>query len=272
LVSGAVKDARTAKSDIKEVRELLARTLAAEKRTALFLDYDGTLREIEREPNAAKPNLEIAELLHRLSQHPNLDVTILSGRSQENLEAFLGAYPFRLIAEHGATWRPPGQKEWERLDKHLNYAWKEALMPILRIYEQATPGSAIEEKPSSIVWHYRKAESEFGTWKANQLAEELSALTANHPIKVRHGKKMIEVTASENNKGAAVTRVLAENDNYGAILCAGDDLTDESMFELNIPHLLTIKVGAGPTQARFRIKDPATFRRLLKELFNRKPA
>jgi trehalose-phosphatase len=114
--------------------------------------------------------------------------------------------------------------------------------------------------------------NEFGTWKANQLAEDLSALTANHPIKIRHGKKMIEVTASENNKGAAVTRVLAENDNYGAILCVGDDLTDESMFELNIPHLLTIKVGAGPTQARFRVKNPPTFRRLLNELFNRKPA
>jgi trehalose-6-phosphatase len=64
--------------------------------------------------------------------------------------------------------------------------------------------------------------------------------------------------------------VLAENDNYGAILCAGDDLTDESMFELNIPYLLTIKVGAGPTQARFRIKDPVTFRKLLDDLFIRK--
>ena len=270
LVSGAVKDARTAKGDIKEVRKVVERTLTAGKRIALFLDYDGTLREIEREPNAAKPTAELEELLHRLSQHPNLDLTILSGRSQENLEAFLGAYPFRLIAEHGATWRPPGQKDWERLDKNINYAWKEALMPILRNYEQATPGSAIEEKPSSIVWHYRKADNEFGRWKANQLTEELSALTANHPIKVRHGKKMIEVTATENNKGAAVTRVLAENDNYGAILCAGDDLTDESMFELNIPYLLTIKVGAGPTQARFRIKDPVTFRKLLDDLFIRK--
>jgi trehalose 6-phosphate synthase/phosphatase len=123
-VSGAGTDTRTAKSDSKEVRELVARTLAAGKRIALFLDYDGTLREIEREPDAAKPTAEIKELLHRLSQHPNLDVTILSGRSQENLEAFLGAYPFRLIAEHGATWRPPGQKDWERLDKNLNYAGK----------------------------------------------------------------------------------------------------------------------------------------------------
>jgi trehalose 6-phosphate synthase/phosphatase len=127
--------------------------------------------------------------------------------------------------------------------------------------------AAIEEKHSSIVWHYRKADEEFGAWKANQLTEELSALTANHPVKVRFGKKMVEVTVAENNKGAAVARVLEQNDNYDVALCAGDDLTDESMFELSRPRLLTIKVGIGPTQARFRVSDPATFRQFLVSLF-----
>ena len=54
LMSSAAKDALTAKGDIKEVRELVGRVLAGGKRIALFLDYDGTLREIERQP-AAKP-------------------------------------------------------------------------------------------------------------------------------------------------------------------------------------------------------------------------
>jgi trehalose 6-phosphate synthase/phosphatase len=153
----------------------------------------------------------------------------------------------------------------------VNYAWKEKLLPILRIYEQATPGSAVEEKHSSIVWHYRKADEEFGEWKANQLTEELSALTANHPIKVRQGKKIVEVTANRNNKGAAVARVLEQND-YDVILSAGDDLPDESMFDLNVPRMLTIKVGGGPTQARFRVTEPAAFRKLLEDLFNQKPS
>jgi trehalose 6-phosphate synthase/phosphatase len=270
LMSGAINDIRTAKSDIKEVHEQVGRAVAAGKRIALFLDYDGTLREIEREPRAARPNAAVEDLLHRLSQQPNLDITILSGRSEEDLVAFLGSYPFRLIAEHGASWRAPDKNEWERLDQNLNYSWKERLLPILRNYEQATPGSAIEEKHSSLVWHYRKAAEEFGTWKANQLTEELSALTANHPIKVRHGKKMVEMTAAENNKGAAVARVLEQNNNYEAIIAAGDDLTDESMFELNVPRVLTIKVGSGPTQARFRVTDPAAFRKLLDDLFSRK--
>ena len=103
-----------------------------------------------------------------------------------------------------------GIEEYRQLDCNINYTWKEELLAILRLYEQATPGSTIEEKHSSIVWHYRKADEEFGAWKANQLTEELSALTANNPIKVRHGKKMVEVTAAENNKGAAVARVLEQ--------------------------------------------------------------
>jgi trehalose-phosphatase len=78
---------------------------------------------------------------------------------------------------------------------------------------------------------------------------------------------MVEVTAAENNKGTAVTRVLEKNDNYELALCAGDDLTDESMFELSKPRLLTIKVGLGPTQARYRMSDPATFRQFLDEVF-----
>jgi trehalose 6-phosphate synthase/phosphatase len=245
--------------NIEEARLRLERAISTGKRIALFLDYDGTLREIEFEPRAATPNRAIQDLLHRLERSPNVDVTIISGRSQEDLESFLGGYPFRLIAEHGAALRRPGQKKWERLDRNLNYAWKEELLVILRIYEQATPGSVIEEKHSSIVWHYRKADEEFGGWKANQLTEELSALTANHPIKVRHGKKMVEVTA--------VARVLEQNDDYEIALCAGDDLTDESMFELTGTRLLSIKVGAGPTQARFRISDPANLRKFLEGLF-----
>jgi trehalose 6-phosphate synthase/phosphatase len=269
LMSGPISDARTVETDIREAREQVGQAVSAGKRIAVFLDYDGTLREIELDPRSATPNAGIETLLHRLGQQPNVDVTIISGRSQEDMEAFLGAYPFRLIAEHGASLRGPGEKEWERLDRNINYAWKEELLAILRLYEQATPGSTIEEKHSSIVWHYRKADEDFGVWKANQLTEELSALSANNPIKVRHGKKMVEVTAAENNKGVAVARVLEQNDNYEVALCAGDDLTDESMFELRSPRLLTIKVGSGPTRARFRVSDPATFREFLDGMFTR---
>jgi trehalose 6-phosphate synthase/phosphatase len=72
---------------------------------ALFLDYDGTLREIEREPGAASPNAAVTQLLNKLAAQPNVDVTIISGRRREDLTAWLGRYPFALVAEHGASVR-----------------------------------------------------------------------------------------------------------------------------------------------------------------------
>ena len=265
LALDSADDTGTGKTNIKEASDQIRRAIESGEKIALFLDYDGTLREIEVEPSAATPNLAIETLLRRLEQQPNLDVTILSGRSETDLEAFFGGFSFRLIAEHGASWRQPGKKSWERAQQ--KYAWKDKLLPILRVYEQATPGSMVEEKPSAIVWHYRKADEEFGGWKANRLTQELSALAANQPIKVRHGKKMVEVNAAEINKGAAVARVLEKLPDYGLAICAGDDLTDEGMFELTLPRLQTIKVGPGPTQARFRIADPAAFRKFLGDLF-----
>jgi trehalose 6-phosphate synthase/phosphatase len=267
LASDSADYTGTGQTNIKEAGNQLRRAIESGEKIALFLDYDGTLREIEFEPSAAKPNLEIETLLGRLEQQPNLEVTILSGRSETDLETFFGRFSFRLIAEHGASWREPGKKSWERAHPNSKYAWKEKLLPILRVYEQATPGSMVEEKPSAIVWHYRKADDEFGGWKANRLTQELSALGANQPIKVRHGKKMVEVNAAEINKGAAVARVLEKLPDYGLAICAGDDLTDEGMFELTLPRLLTIKVGSGPTQARFRAADPAAFRQFLGDLF-----
>ena len=260
-------DSGTEKTHIKEATDQIERAIKSGEKIALFLDYDGTLREIEVEPSAATPNLAIENLLRRLEQQPNLEITILSGRSETDLAAFFGSFSFRLIAEHGASWRQPGRKSWERPHNNLKYTWKDKLLPILRVYEQATPGSMVEEKPSAIVWHYRKADEEFGEWKANRLTQELSALAANQPIKVRPGKKMVEVNAAEINKGAAVARVLEKLPNYGIAICAGDDLTDEGMFELTLPRLLTIKVGPGLTQARFRIADPAAFRQFLGDLF-----
>jgi trehalose 6-phosphate synthase/phosphatase len=229
----------------------------------MFLDYDGTLREIEREPQAAFPNQGVRELLAKLKERHDVDVTIISGRKPEDLEAWLGEYGFGMIAEHGAAIRRPGAAEWEQLDRSVSYAWKEQIARVLQLHEQSTPGSFVEEKRTSLVWHYRKADPEFGEWKAKQVAEELASLIANDPLEVRHGKKIVEVTSTEVNKGAAVRRIVDEVGGYDLIVVAGDDVTDESMFRLDLPNRISIKVGWEETHAQYRVDSPARFRRLL---------
>ncbi|HXE53201.1 MAG TPA: bifunctional alpha,alpha-trehalose-phosphate synthase (UDP-forming)/trehalose-phosphatase, partial [Tepidisphaeraceae bacterium] len=161
-------------------QEMLARlggALAKFQKVAMFLDYDGTLREIEHDPAAAKPNAQTHALLRMLRAHPGLDVSIISGRTPEDLDDFLGSYDFGLIAEHGAAIRRAGSGQWERLDR-TNCGWKPQILKLLRLYESSTPGSFIEEKRTSLVWHYRNTDPVFGAWKARELLAELAALTA----------------------------------------------------------------------------------------------
>jgi trehalose 6-phosphate synthase/phosphatase len=244
--------------------ELLRSAVAEQKRVALFLDYDGTLREIERDPRTARPTAETYELLELLQQQENVDVTIISGRTAADLQAWFGDRDIGLIAEHGAAVRRHGAQDWEQLDRNVSYRWKEEIRHVLRLYEQSTPGSSVEEKRTSLVWHHRKTDPEFGTWKANQLMHELGTMLANQPVKIRHGRKIVEVTAEQVSKGGAVRRLLSEK-RYDVMVCAGDDLTDESMFEIEAPGFISIKIGTEPSRARYRLRDPATFRQFLRD-------
>ena len=247
-----------------EAQRLLADAIRTGKRVAMFLDYDGTLREFEPDPEAARPTEEIRSLFDALTGFPNVDLTIISGRKAEDLETFANHPRIGLIAEHGASLRRAGGTEWETLDGQISYAWKDEARPVLKLYEEAIPGSQIEEKRTSLVWHYRQVDPEFGEWKANQLAEELGAMTANTAVQVRRGRKIVEIVSSQVTKGMAVGRYLQEQD-AALALCAGDDVTDESMFALEAANLITLKIGPAPTAAKYRLADPAAFRHFLRD-------
>lgn len=263
-LKAAEQPAPVVPESIEDAGRRMTSAVSQKNKIALFLDYDGTLREIEREPAAATPTADIYSLLDRLREQERLAVTIISGRAADDLEAWFARYPFHLVAEHGASLRRAGQSEWTKTVRNISYAWKDDLLEVLRLYEQSTPGSFIEEKRTSLVWHYRKTDPEFGSWKAHQLADELGAMMANEPVQIRHGRKIVEATAAQISKGAAV-RWLLEETTHDLVVCAGDDQTDESMFELESPNFVSIKVGREPTRARYRLRDPAAFRQFLRE-------
>ena len=256
---------------LQQARSRLARALGEQRRVAMVLGYDGTLREIVRDPAAAAPTPETAAVLRAMRNCPGLEVTVISGRTAADLDAFVGAYGFGLIAEHGAAVRRPARREWEQLDCNLTCAWMDDVLEVLRLYERATPGSAVERKRASVVWHYRNAEALFGARKAAELVAELAPLTAGEPLTVRHGKKIVEVTAAHVNKGAAVLRALGPA-RYDLIVCAGDDATDEDMFRLGMPELLSIHAGTGETRAQVSLPTPAALRDFLLDALKSPPS
>jgi len=233
---------------------------------AFFLDYDGTLAEIKKRPEDALPDAEIKDLFGRLEAAKNLDVYIISGRKKEDMDRWFARNDFNLIAEHGYYYKHHNAAHWIVFDTRADLLWKDRIIDVFQLYTGMTPGSSIEEKTSSVVWHYRNSDPEFGTWKANQLVAELYEMLSNLPVEIHHGQKIVEVGSIQLNKGMALGHFVQLNQ-YDAVLCAGDDETDESMFRYaeDNDQILSIFVGdrRAATAAKFRVSSPRAFRAFL---------
>jgi trehalose 6-phosphate synthase/phosphatase len=141
------------------------------------------------------------------------------------------------------------------------------LMPIIQRYVERLPGSFMEEKGFSIVWHFRNAEAELASVRAKELVDDLITFTANTDLQVLQGSKVIEVRNAGINKGVAGTHFLSRRE-YDLILAVGDDWTDEDLFKV-IPQRknnYTLKVGIMPSNARYNLKDYKETRKLLEEM------
>lgn len=57
-------------------------------------------------------------------------------------------------------------------------------MCVPQVYTESTDGSFIEAKESALVWHYRDADPDFGSWQAKELLDHLEGVLSNEPIEV----------------------------------------------------------------------------------------
>jgi len=136
-------------------------------------------------------------------------------------------------------------------------------MPILEHFVDRTPGSFVEEKKYSVVWHYRTAEPEFGVWLANELVSMLEAMLAETELRAFRGEKIVEVKPVWANKGEALERLLATWPEPDFLFAAGDDRTDEDLFERAPDGAWTVHVGSRPTRAVFAVPDFENIRKVL---------
>ena len=132
---------------------------------------------------------------------------------------------------------------------NLDAAWKESIKSALEFYVDRTPGSFIEEKNYSLVWHYRKSDPELGMNRAIELKDELTSLVANLNLEILEGNKVIEIKNRGINKGRAALKVLSDTPAEN-IVAIGDDWTDEFLFSEIPNHAITIKVGMAKTNSR----------------------
>ena len=233
------------------------------RRRLLFLDYDGTLTPLVRDPSMAEPDETWLDILRSLTADPRNGVVIISGRDRATLDAWFGAMPLGLVAEHGGWIKTAGQS-WQRA-KSSTGEWKGKLLPVLEIYADRLPGAFVEEKEDSVAWHYRMADPEQAELRAPELVDHLLNLTAKTDLQVVRGNKVVEIRRAGVDKGSAALLWLDHRE-YDFILGIGDDTTDEDLFKALPASAVSIRVGISGTNAQFNVRNCADVIDLLRSL------
>jgi trehalose 6-phosphate phosphatase len=221
-------------------------------RLALFLDLDGTVAPISSTPDAAYVPASSLILLEQLQAASGGALAIVSGRDGTAIKRMLDGLRLPYAATHGAQLRlPDGQQECLAVPTQS----LDTMVARLHSGAKRLPGTLIEHKALSVALHYRNA-PQFEA-EARRLA--CSALSGHEKdFVIQAGKMVFELKPRGANKGSALQRFMYFPPFIGRRpLMAGDDVTDESAFEIaNALGGITIKIGPGPSLARWRLDTP----------------
>lgn len=212
----------------------------------LFLDFDGTLVDLERRPEHVQASDRLIALLFDLSRALDGAVAIVSGRSVTNLEGLLAPLRLPIAGIHG----------FERRDAHgLLHRYGEAIDGLETVrseiadFVDAQPGLHWEDKGCALAVHYLDA-PELGPAVERFLQHQRERLGG--AFHVQAGKAVYELKPAGRDKSAVVAEFLAEPPFAGRTpVVLGDDVTDEDAFaEVNRRNGWSVRVGeTGPTRA-----------------------
>lgn len=232
---------------------------------AYFLDIDGTLVDIAEAPDAIHVDRGLLDLIADLHRSCDGAVALISGRTLRDIDGRLDGVRIPIAGQHGLE-RRDGQGR-----HHTHPAAPEAKRYIHERVERFIvrhPGLLLEDKGLTLALHYRQAP---------ELGEEVHALMqrlvdeAGAGLSLQEGKCVVEVKPVGFDKGTVVDEFMSEAPFRGRRpVFVGDDVTDEYGFRVvNRMDGISIKVGPGRTEARWRVDDVAAARNWLRGAFDR---
>ena len=226
---------------------------------ALFLDFDGTLVEIADRPDAVVVPPALGATLRALRDRLGGALAIVTGRPIAVIDGFLVPDRFDVAGLHGAEHRLAGKLFPCRTEDHPEL--RRGIEELGRRFT-SEPGILIEDKGCSVAVHWRLA-PEAEDLASGAIAE--MAATLGPTYRLQRGKAVAEVLPARATKGGIIRHVLTQGA-YGGRrpIFIGDDLTDEGAFEVvDALDGVSIRVGPGPTRARYRVDAPPALRELL---------
>ncbi len=232
--------------------DLLVPLAESPRRSALCLDFDGTLAAIVDDPVAARPLPGVADLLARLAAHLGL-VAVISGRPASFLQSVLaspsgvrliGLYGLEEVGGDGRRIVAPGAAPWEAV-----------ITEVVALARSTAPaGIYVEPKGLTMTLHWRNAPGE-ADWVSAFVAQQSEA----RGLAVHSGRHELELRPPlAVDKGTVVRRLAA---GFDAVAAFGDDIGDlpafDALAELSTTGVAVARVAAVDAESPAVVADRA---------------
>ena len=198
--------------------------LAEPRKSALFLDVDGTLLDLAATPTSVEVPDGLIAILQRLSLAFDGAIAIITGRLISEIDLLLS--PLRLAASgvHGAEIRVHPDRDIERVASVL----PPDVVQSMRRLALEIPGVIAEPKGPGLALHYRLAPQAEQLILA-QLREALQLHAG--AFEILRGKRLFEIVPTGLSKGTALAALLAlPQFRDRTPIMVGDDIGDEAAF------------------------------------------
>jgi trehalose-phosphatase len=241
-------DLRAAAQQIAQVPNLL-----------VCIDFDGTLAPIVEDPALARALPESVSALTALAGLPGTTTAVVSGRALRDLAELTGLPPqVQLVGSHGSEFEAGSVAALDDAASQRRTALLDAVRPLV----DGIPGVLLEEKPTGVAVHVRRASRQDAATVLTSLRHGPARWAG---IFATEGHEVLELSVVQSDKGHAIDELRARS-GASAVIFVGDDVTDERAFvRLSGPDL-GVKVGSGATAATYRVAGPDQVAALLELL------
>lgn len=229
---------------------------------AWFFDIDGTLARIELSPDAVRVDGVMQYLIEALHEKTGGAVALVSGRSLHDVDKLFPHFTLAAAGQHGAERR---HSDGTVVRQPMPSAHLLQMRDALREMERRHSGLMLEDKGLSLSMHYRQV-PRLGAFVQREVRALFQQFGSGFQMQL--GKCVVEIVPMGHTKGTVVNEFLGEEPFRGRTPAfLGDDVTDENAFAVvNALGGVSIKVGAGPTLAPYRLDDVAAVREWLASL------
>jgi len=226
---------------------------------SLFLDVDGTLLDICDNPGSVTADDQLVVTLQRCFVRLGGALSLVSGRSIEEVDRIFAPAIFPVAGAHGSEIRLDGGQTTRVINEPL----PDDVLQALQTLADSNEGLLVERKHGGASLHYRQAPGLEA--KCRRLVTRMMS-DLGDAYRLISGKMVFEIAPAAHDKGAAIHAFQEQAPFAGrAPVFIGDDVTDEDGFRVaNDLAGTSIRVGEnGQTEAKYRLPDVASVRQWL---------